>query len=165
MMFATFPLSLVLSVVVALVIPLVVGLVTTRVTSSATKGILLTALSVVTGVLTEAANALASGEPYDWGVGVLNALLALGVAQTSYSALWKPTGATTALQEVGTPTPEELEDYDGRAVVPDDLVPEGTLKITEDAVTDSDAFVTHAKPRHVAEDSQPGELGRNTLDD
>ena len=96
------PPSLIISLVVALVIPALVGLVTSRVTLSSLKGALLAALSLATGVLTELGAALTEGEPYDIGVGILNALLALGVAQGSYSSLWKPTGAAQALQDVGS---------------------------------------------------------------
>lgn len=98
----TLPPSLIVSLVIAVVIPALVGLVTTRVTSSAWKGGLLVALSLATGVLTELGAALASGEPYDVGVGILNALLTLGVGQAAYSSIWKPTGATEALQKLGT---------------------------------------------------------------
>jgi pheromone shutdown protein TraB len=97
----TLPPSLVISLVVAVVLPALVGLVTTRVTSGAFKGILLAVLSLATGVLTELGAALATGEAYDIGVGVLNALLALGVAQGSYASMWKPTGASEQLQRIG----------------------------------------------------------------
>lgn len=98
----TLPPSLLISLVIAVVIPALVGLVTSRVTSPAVKGGLLVALSIATGVLTELGAALATGEPYDLGVGILNALLTLGVGQAAYSAVWKPTGASEALQKLGT---------------------------------------------------------------
>lgn len=134
MIVATLPLSLILSVVVAVILPLVVGIVTTRVTSSALKGVLLTALSVLAGVLTEAATAITNGEPYDIGVSLLNTVLALGVAQASYSALWKPTGAAKALQEVGTPyeQPEQPEQTDHSVTVESDDRYEHVLEIDPD---------------------------------
>lgn len=96
------PPSLIISLVIAVVIPALVGLVTSRVTSSAWKGGLLVGLSLATGVLTELGTALATGEAYDLGVGILNALLTLGVGQATYSSIWKPTGAADALQQLGT---------------------------------------------------------------
>lgn len=98
----TLPPSLIVSLVIAVVIPALVGLVTSRVTSSAWKGGLLVALSIATGVLTELGAALTTGEAYDLGVGILNALLTLGVGQAAYSSVWKPTGAADALQALGT---------------------------------------------------------------
>lgn len=98
----TLPPSLLVSLVIAVVIPALVGLVTSRVTSPAVKGGLLVALSLATGVLTELGAALATGEAYDLGVGILNALLTLGVGQATYSSIWKPTGAAEALQKLGS---------------------------------------------------------------
>lgn len=98
----TLPPSLIVSLVIAVVIPALVGLVTSHVTSPAVKGALLVALSIATGVLTELGAALATGEAYDLGVGILNALLTLGVGQAAYASVWKPTGAAEALQKLGT---------------------------------------------------------------
>ena len=106
----TLPPSLIISLVIAVIIPALVGLVTTRVTSSGWKGALLVGLSLATGVLTELGAALTTGEAYDLGVGILNALLTLGVGQAAYSAVWKPTGAAEALQQLGTSSSKHAAD-------------------------------------------------------
>lgn len=106
----TLPPSLLISLAISVVIPALVGLVTSRVTSSALKGVLLVGLSLATGVLTELGTALASGAPYDLGVGIINALLTLGVGQATYAAFWKPIGAADALQNLGTSGKHAAED-------------------------------------------------------
>lgn len=85
-----------------IVLPLLVGLVTTRVTSAATKGLLLTGLSLLAGVLAEVGQALESGATVNLGDALLAALTALVIGQTAYSAAWKPTGVTEWMQKLGT---------------------------------------------------------------
>lgn len=92
----------IIAIFLGIIFPLLVGLVTKRVTSGAVKGLLLTAISVVAGLLAEISDALINGTSFDvigWLVVTLSALVA---GQVSYDSIWKPTGAATALQEVGT---------------------------------------------------------------
>lgn len=95
------PPSSMVALTASVVLPLIVGLVTTHVTAPKIKGLLLTGLSVATGVLSELGAAMTDGTPYDLGVGIVNAILALGVAQGAYGALWKPTGVASKMQSVG----------------------------------------------------------------
>lgn len=84
--------------VLAIILPLAVGLVTTRVTASGTKAVLLAALSLVTALLTELLAANAEGVAYDLGSGLLSGLGTFIVAVALHFGLWKPTGASAAVQ-------------------------------------------------------------------
>lgn len=93
---------LAISVLVGTVLPLLVGLVTTRVTHSGVKAILLAALSLVTALLTELGAAWSRGEAYDIGQGLLIALPTFLVAVGMHYGMWKATGASDAVQRIGT---------------------------------------------------------------
>ena len=109
------PPAQIVNLVVAVVLPLLVALVTTRTTNSAIKGLLLAALSVATGVLTELGNALATGASYDIGVGLLNALMALTAGQVVYQSVFKPTGLAAKLQDVGVKAEPTVNTNEGTA--------------------------------------------------
>ena len=98
----------VVQLMIAFILPVLVGLVTTRVTSSAVKAWLLAGLSLVTSLLVELGRALASGTTYDLGVALLAALPAFVVSVSTYYGLWKPTGITAAVQDVGVRDPSKL---------------------------------------------------------
>jgi len=97
----TLPPTLIVSLLVGVILPLIVGLVTTRVTNSATRALLLALLSAITGLLTELGESIASGTPYDIGIGGLAALAAFLTAVGLHFGLYKPTGTDKALQSVG----------------------------------------------------------------
>lgn len=86
---------------IAFVLPVLVGLVTTRVTSSGAKAWLLALLSLVTSLLVELARALTESVTYDLGVALLIALPAFVVSVATHYGLWKPTGISGAVQDVG----------------------------------------------------------------
>lgn len=92
----------VIAALLGIVLPLLVALVTKRVTSSAVKGMLLTSFSVAAGLLSELGHALTTGESFDPVAWLIVTLAALVAGQTTYSAIWKPTGAAETLQLVGT---------------------------------------------------------------
>lgn len=98
------PLAIV-QLLVAFVLPVLVGLVTTRVTSGARKAWLLAGLSLVTSLLLELARALTAGTTYDVGVALLAALPAFVVSVATYYGLWKPTGITATVQDIGVRDP------------------------------------------------------------
>lgn len=98
------PLTIV-QLLVAFVLPVLVGLVTTRVTSGARKAWLLAGLSLVTSLLLELARALTAGTTYDLGVALLAALPAFVVSVATYYGLWKPTGVTATVQDIGVRDP------------------------------------------------------------
>lgn len=83
------------------VLPIIVGLVTTRVTSSAAKAWLLAALTLLTSLLAELARALAAGTVYDLGVALLAAVPAFAISVATHYGLWKPTGTSEALKDLG----------------------------------------------------------------
>ncbi len=81
------------------VLPLVVGLVTTRVTSSGAKAVILLALNAVAGLLDQF---FLTPEGFDWkGVGI-TVLASFIVGVATHFGLWKPLGASEALQDVGS---------------------------------------------------------------
>lgn len=86
----------------AVVLPLLVGLVTKRTTNPGRKAVLLAGLAVATSLASELAAALQSGAVYDLGqalfLGVGSFLVAVGL----HYGLWKPTGAASAAQRVGS---------------------------------------------------------------
>lgn len=93
--------SLIISLLVGTVLPLLVGLVTTRTTNGGTKAILLAGISLVSALLTELGVAISNGTTYDVGTGLLLALPTFLVAVGLHYGLWKPTGASEAVQGVG----------------------------------------------------------------
>jgi hypothetical protein len=103
----TLPPTLIVSLLVGVILPLIVGLVTTRVTNSGARATLLAALAAATGLLTELGESLTAGTPYDIGVGGLAALAAFLTGVGLHFGLYKPTGAASALQRVGSkPLPD-----------------------------------------------------------
>lgn len=93
-----------IAILLGIVFPLLVALVTKRVTSSKTKGLLLAAISVAAGLLAEISTALTTGTSFDPVAWLVVTLTALVAGQTTYSAIWKPTGTTKALQQMGEST-------------------------------------------------------------
>ena len=91
--------ALIITLLISTVLPLLVGLVTKTVTSGAIKAVLLAGLALVTTLLTELGNAIAAGEPYDLGRGLLLAIPVFLVAVGMHFGLWKPTGASEAAQK------------------------------------------------------------------
>jgi hypothetical protein len=96
-----------LQLLVAVILPVVVGLVTTRVTKPGAQAILLLLLSVVTALLTELLAAVTAGVAYDLGAGLLLALSTFVVGVAVHYGLWKPTGVTAKVAEIGV-TPKHL---------------------------------------------------------
>lgn len=96
--------AMVVQLLLTVIMPIAVGLVTTRTTASAVKAWLLASLTLVTSLLTELANALASNVPYDLGVALLVAIPAFAISVATYYGLWKPTGIGGAAQDVESTT-------------------------------------------------------------
>lgn len=99
----TLPPQLLIGLLVSTVLPLLVGLVTKTVTDPGIKAILLAVLAAATGLLSELGAAWASGSVYDLGTGLLAALGAFLVAVGLHYGIYKPTGASAALQRIGSP--------------------------------------------------------------
>ena len=107
----TIDLALVIQLLVSTVLPLLVGLVTKVTTNAGAKAVLLAALALATSLLTELGNALAHGETYDVGRGLLLALPTFLIAVGVHFGLWKPTGAAEAAQKTFAPTETLRRDY------------------------------------------------------
>jgi hypothetical protein len=98
----TLPPTLVISLLVGVILPIIVGLVTTRVTNSGIRATLLALLAAGTGLLTELGETIATGTPYDLGVGGISALAAFLTGVGLHFGLYKPTGVAERAQAVGT---------------------------------------------------------------
>lgn len=91
----------VVQLLLAVVMPVLVGLVTTRVTAAGRKAWLLATLTLVTSLLVELARSIATGSTFDVGIALLAALPAFVISVATHYGLWKPTGVSTAAQDVG----------------------------------------------------------------
>ncbi|ACY35933.1 hypothetical protein CMP1-37 [Clavibacter phage CMP1] len=91
-----------ISLLTGLVLPLLVGLVTTKVVSAGKKAVLLAVLAFVASILTELLSAIQAGEVFDLAASLYLGIQTLVVAVAIHYGLWKPTGASAALQNVGT---------------------------------------------------------------
>lgn len=103
LLFTLDPLAVV-QLILTVAMPIAVGLVTTRTTSSAVKAWLLAAFTLVASMLTELADALSSGTPYDVGVALLATVPLFAISVATYYGLWKPTGVGAAAQDVEATT-------------------------------------------------------------
>lgn len=90
----------VIQLTTAILLPILVGLVTTRTTSGAIKAWALAGLALVSSLLTEMGAAIAAGETYDLGVGLVGAVPVFAIAVATHYGLWKPTGVSYAAQDV-----------------------------------------------------------------
>ena len=97
----TFSWALLLQLAISTVIPLLVGLVIKHTTNSAVKAISLALLSLISSLLTEILNSANAGTAYDLGQGLFIALPTFLIAVGMHYGLWKPVGATNAVQSVG----------------------------------------------------------------
>lgn len=86
-------------------LPLLVGLVTTKETNASLKSYLLLALSAVTSVLTQVLDATTTHTPFMLWPTVYGALGAFVVGVGAHLGLWKQSGASGALQAVGSKAP------------------------------------------------------------
>jgi hypothetical protein len=93
--------ALVIGLVLFTLLPLLVGLVTKVVTHPGFKAILLALFSAVAGILVELLAAVTEGAPDDLGRGLVLALTAFLIAVGMHYGIWRPTGASAALQHVG----------------------------------------------------------------
>lgn len=98
----------VVQLLIAFILPVLVGLVTTRVTSPAVKAWLLAGLSLITSLLVELGRSITSGTTYDLGVALLAALPAFVVSVATHYGLWKPTGVSATVQDIGVKDPSTL---------------------------------------------------------
>lgn len=99
------PPALIIGLLVSTVLPLLVGLVTKTVTSSSLKAVILAILAATTGLLTELLASIQAGTAYDLGTGIVVALTSFLVAVGLHFGLWRPVGASAAVQAVGSPKP------------------------------------------------------------
>ncbi|MFD9947235.1 hypothetical protein ACFWYW_24115 [Nonomuraea sp. NPDC059023] len=97
---AGFDTALVLGLVIGPFLSLLVGLVTKASWSGAVKGLLLAALSALDGFIVAWEQAAGAGDVFDWRTALLVAVGAFIAAQSVHEAIWKPTGATDAVQSV-----------------------------------------------------------------
>jgi hypothetical protein len=97
--------ALIIQTLVSTILPLLVGLVTKKVTRSGVKALLLAGLAIISSGLTE----LLAVETFDLGDWLVGAIGSFAVAVSAHYGLWKPLGASAALQAVGDkPEPPEI---------------------------------------------------------
>jgi hypothetical protein len=91
----------VIGLLVSVILPLLVGLVTKRMTDSGVKAGLLALLAALTGVLTEFGNALIQGQPFNIAMAIVMVIVAFITGVGMHFGLFKPIGASAAVQAVG----------------------------------------------------------------
>jgi predicted membrane-bound dolichyl-phosphate-mannose-protein mannosyltransferase len=91
-----------LGLILGTLLPLVVALVTTRWTSSRWQSVLLAALAALDGLLSTLWQTHQTGAPFDLLGAAVTALGAFVVGVATHYGLWKPTGASGALLDVGS---------------------------------------------------------------
>ncbi|WP_041684726.1 hypothetical protein [Renibacterium salmoninarum] len=96
------PLWIILQALAATFLPLLVGLVTTRTTNAGVKAVLLAALAVVIALVSQVADALQYGKPYNLGIALVTAAVSFAISVGTHFGIWKPTGTAHAAQRVGT---------------------------------------------------------------
>lgn len=138
-----------LSLLLGVVLPLLVGLVTKRITASGVQRALLLALSIVGGALVQIAQA---GGSFRLGETLVNIAVAYFTAQTSYSAVLKPTGVADAFSRA--------TDGIGVTIVADPA----KVAALEGAVTTADAAVAVGEgDTPVVEADPPVEVGDTAI--
>ena len=91
--------AMILWLAVTVVMPIAVGLVTRISTPPSVRALLLVALSITNGLLSEA---LAAGDGYDWRKAVTQAVVAFVIAVATQFGVWKPTGVSAKAIAVGS---------------------------------------------------------------
>ena len=99
----TIPPQAAIQLAVAVLLPLLVGLITNKMTASGLKAGLLALLAVVSSGLTELGAALLAGQPFDLGMWALTAVGSLATAIAMHYGIWKPSGASERLLNLGSP--------------------------------------------------------------
>lgn len=95
------PLWVILQTVAATVAPLLVGLVTVKATAAGTKAVLLAALSLVSSLLTQTADAMQHGTSFNLGLALVSGLVTFATSTGLHFGLLKPTGASAVMQAIG----------------------------------------------------------------
>jgi phosphotransferase system glucose/maltose/N-acetylglucosamine-specific IIC component len=92
-----------LQLLASVVFPLLVGLITTRDTHPGRRAVLLAALSVVTALAAQLADALTHpGIPFDLFGALLGALASFLIAVGLHFGFWNPLGVAAAVQNIGS---------------------------------------------------------------
>lgn len=95
-------LALILNLLIAVIFPVFVGLVTKTTTNPAVKAALLATISLASGVVAQWLAAVTSGLEMDWFTAIVTGFGAWTIAIATHFGFWKPTGATEAVQAVGS---------------------------------------------------------------
>lgn len=94
---------LIIQFVVAVLLPVLVGLVTQRSTRPGVKATLLALFSFVASILTGLVDAIVAEVPFDFGTAFVLGLPTFVIAVSTHYGLWKPTGVSATVQDVGGP--------------------------------------------------------------
>lgn len=145
----TFDPLAVVQLLIAFVMPLVVGLITKQSMSGGKKAVILAGLTLVTSLLTELARALSAGEVFDLGLALIAALPAFIVSASAHQGLWKPTGVTETVAELGVSDPAPRRAAEGWGDTPETPRPTDTEPVPPSAPT-GDATTEPTVPRETS---------------
>lgn len=152
--------------VVAMAAPAIVALVSRSNWPSWARTLtqIVTSLVVATGTMAIAGQ-LHISDPHSWQAWATLLLLVIVVTETSFRLIWRPTGAATALEAVGSPTPargdtEEAQDTgqeESGSVIPDVTLARhsaddpGMIEPTDDTASTDSGSGSVAVARHAQE--------------
>lgn len=105
-----------ISLAVGTVLPILVGFFTTEKLNPGLKAAILAAISGVSAVLSQWANAINAHAHFAWPAALLSAFVTWGVGEATYFKWWKPGGVSDYVQSKGvtsSPTVDEPVDSGG----------------------------------------------------
>lgn len=103
--YSGFTLVQLLTLLVSVVLPALVALLTSRLASPGVKAIALALLAALVGFLSELADALTAGTPFDAAAALMSWVTAFIVAVASHYGLLKPTGVTGSTGAIANALP------------------------------------------------------------
>ena len=103
----TFDAVTIWQLVLSTLLPLAVGLVTKIITNSSIKAVLLLFFALIGSLVAEIVRALQEGQVFDLGQALILTLPTFLIGVGMHYGIWKPTGASFAVQAVGSNTQED----------------------------------------------------------
>ena len=99
----------ILSLILTIVLPLLVAIITTRVTSAGTKGILLLVIVVIKTTVEAVISNNNDYINFAWTPFLMNMIINFTIAAIMHFGIWKPIGASKALQDNVGPTAKVID--------------------------------------------------------
>lgn len=136
-----------ISLLIGVGLPLAVGLMTKRSMNAGLKAAILAALSAVSSVLTQWAQALNDHQQFAWQAAVAGALVTWVTGELTYFKVWKPSGIAATVQAKGNADPAPTLDPSLFAY---DTVPSLATSVPASDPVPSTAPIGPYEPRHDA---------------